>query len=150
LEVQIPGQQIPCRQQNEERTTASVVADLMDVDGKEVEGSPRGWIWISADGLQNHQSPSSTVYSSVSNRERDEAGYLEYQMPNDPARDLTLSPVADITMRVQQMDGLSGRLGVATPPSLPTGNALSASPQMLALGELEFDRRFLIFVYLAE
>jgi RNA-dependent RNA polymerase len=50
------------------------------------------------------------------------------------------------------MDGLSGRIGVTTPPSVASWNSLRAiaSPQMFALGELEFDRFFLIRVYLAE
>nr|TKW14001.1 hypothetical protein SEVIR_5G138500v2 [Setaria viridis] len=90
-------------------------------------------------------------------------------MPDGTARDDTLSPVRDITRRVRPMDGPSGRVGVATPPSLATGNALMAteappprtgsttrervsfpSPQMIALGELEFVRVFLIYVYLAD
>jgi len=80
------------------------------------------------------------------------AGCIEYQMPDSPSRVLTPSPVWDITTRIQQMDGLSGRIGIRTPPSVASWNSLRAiaSPQMFALGELEFDRFFLIRVYLAE
>ena len=101
--------------------------------------------------LQN-QSPFSAVASPVANPEGIGAGCVEYQMPDSPSRGLTPSPVRDITMRIQQMDGLSGRIGVTTPPSVASWNSLRAiaSPQMFALGELEFDRFFLIRVYLAE
>ena len=79
------------------------------------------------------------------------AGCLGYHMADSPAWVLTPSPVNDITRLIQQMDGPSGRVGVAT-PSVAAVHALRAtpSPLMLALGELEFARIFLIYVYHGE
>jgi RNA-dependent RNA polymerase len=158
-------QKTPCRLQNEQKRDA-YTGPFPYSNGMEVESSPLGW--TSPGGLHN-QPPFSSVASSAANPGRSEAGYPEYEMPDSPARDDTPSPVLDITRRVQQMDGPSGRVGVATPPPLATENALMAtkappprtvsttrghvsfpSPQMRALGELEFDRVFLIYVYLAE
>lgn len=82
-------------------------------------------------------------------------GRTEAEMPSTLARDHTPSPVRDVTRRVLQLDSPSGRGDVAAPPSLATGNASrpteaqQPSPQMIALGELERVRIFLIFVYLA-
>jgi len=92
------------------------------------------------------------VASPIANPGGMGAGCIEYQMPDSPSRVLTPSPVWDITTRIQQMDGLSGRIGIRTPPSVASWNSLRAiaSPQMFALGELEFDRFFLIRVYLAD
>ncbi|PAN32764.1 hypothetical protein PAHAL_5G510400 [Panicum hallii] len=120
-------------------------------------------IWTSHGGLQN-QPP----FSPVANRRRTEARCHENEMPDTLARGDTPSPVRDITRRVQQMSGPSGSLGVTTPRSLATGDGLRAiespppktdsrteervshpSPQVIALGELEFDQIFLIHVYLA-
>ena len=151
-------QEMPCRLQNEQSRDTCIIPDL---PGRTSHG-----------GLQN-QSP----FSLVANRRRTEAGCPECEMPATPAgcpecempatpaRDDTPSPVRDITKRVQQMDGPLGRLGVTTPRPLATGDALRAieslppktdsriekppSPQMIALGELEFDQIFLIHVYLA-
>ena len=142
-------QEMPCRLQNEQSRDTCIIPDL---PGRTSHG-----------GLQN-QSP----FSLVANRRRTEAGCPECEMPATPARDDTPSPVRDITKRVQQMDGPSGTLEVATPRSLAAGDALRAiespspktdfrteervshpSPQMIALGELEFDQIFLIHVYLA-
>ncbi|KAL6627250.1 hypothetical protein ACP70R_030976 [Stipagrostis hirtigluma subsp. patula] len=136
------------------RTDACAVRELV---GMEVE-SPPGW---TSPGWQN-KSPFSAVGSPMANRGRTEARCLGHQMPlnlenhvqlqaHSPVRDFTPSPVREITKRVQLMDGPSGRTGMAAPPALSTVNALrqTASPQMLALGELEFDRVFLIYVYLA-
>ena len=144
-------QVMPCRLQNEQSR------DTPDLDGMEVERPPGR---TSPGGLQN-QFP----FSPVANRRRSEAGCQEYEKPDTSARDDTPSPVRDITKRVQQMDGPLGRLGVTTPRPLATGDALRAieslppktdsriekppSPQMIALGELEFDQIFLIHVYLA-
>ncbi|GJN40566.1 hypothetical protein PR202_gb29797 [Eleusine coracana subsp. coracana] len=101
-------------------------------------------------GLQN-QSHFSQVASPMAYCGRTGAGCIEHRMPEPPPRDFTPSSVRDITQRVQQMNSLSGRAGVET-PSLDHVNSLraKASPQMLALGELEFDHFFLIQVYLAE
>ncbi|CAM0880241.1 unnamed protein product [Alopecurus aequalis] len=68
--------------------------------------------------------------------------------------DSTPNAVREITRSVQQMGCLSGTAGIEKAPTvepLVTANTLSAtaSPQMLALGELEFVRVFLIYVYLA-
>lgn len=70
---------------------------------------------------------------------------MEDQSPNDE--------IHSITSGFQEMVGPSGRVGMATPTSVAAGNSLraTASPQMLTLGEMEeFDRIFLILVYLAE
>ena len=70
---------------------------------------------------------------------------MEDQSPN--------AEIHSITRGFQEMVGPSGRVGMATPTSVAAGNSLraTASPQMLALGEMEeFDRIFLILVYLAE
>ncbi|CAO2209543.1 unnamed protein product [Urochloa humidicola] len=147
IEPVSPVLQMPCRSQYHEspvRTNACIVPDLVEM---EVE-SPPDW---NSPGVQN-QSHFSAVASPVPNPGRTGAGCLEYQMPDSPAHVSTPSPVRDITMRIQQMDVPSGRVGVVTPPSVAAWNALraTASPQMLALGELEFDRFFLIRVYLAE
>ncbi|KAK3160629.1 hypothetical protein QOZ80_1BG0062120 [Eleusine coracana subsp. coracana] len=101
-------------------------------------------------GLQN-QSHFSQVASPMAYCGRTGAGCIEHRMPEPPPRDFTPSSVRDITQRVQQMNSLSGRAGVET-PSLDHVNSLraKASPQMLALGELEFDHFFLIQVYLAD
>ncbi|KAL6838697.1 hypothetical protein ACP4OV_031411 [Aristida adscensionis] len=123
--------------------------------------SPPGRI---SPGLQN-QSPLSAVASPMANHAGTQAGCFGYHMPlelenrvqlhvvaNSPARGSIQNPVRDITKRLEQMNGPSGMAGVATSPSLATVNALrqTASPQMLAIGELEFDRFFLIRVYLAD
>ncbi|GJN05521.1 hypothetical protein PR202_ga23153 [Eleusine coracana subsp. coracana] len=102
-------------------------------------------------GLQN-QSHFSPVASPMAYCGRTGAGCIEHRMPEPPPRDFIPSPVRNITRRVQQMNVLSGRAEVAAPPSFDHVNSLraKASPQMLALGELEFDRFFLIQVYLAE
>ncbi|CAL4978427.1 unnamed protein product [Urochloa decumbens] len=147
IEPVSPVRQMPCRLQYHEspvRTNACIVPDLVEM---EVE-SPPGW---NSPGMQN-QSPFSAVASPVANPGGMGVGCLEYQMPYSPARVSTPSPVRDITMRIQQMDGPSRRVGVMTAPSVAAWNALraTASPQMLALGELEFDRFFLIRVYLAD
>ncbi|TVU21362.1 hypothetical protein EJB05_30992, partial [Eragrostis curvula] len=141
LEPVSPVRQVRCRVQSRETPTDA------GMFGIKVE-SPPGWI---SPGLQN-QSPFSEVASPTPYRGRTGAGCLDYQMPDTPPRDFTPSPVRDITKRVQEMDGPSGRIRVATPPSVAAMNALraKASPQMLALGELEFDRFFLIRVYLAD
>jgi hypothetical protein len=101
-------------------------------------------------GLHN-QSLSSAVASPMAYHGRSGGSYTG-TMPGTPPRDLIPSPVRDVTQLVQQMGDPSGRAGVATPPSFDNVNSLRAraSPQMLALGELEFDRFFLIQVYLAE
>ncbi|CAD6343521.1 unnamed protein product [Miscanthus lutarioriparius] len=70
---------------------------------------------------------------------------MEDQSPN--------AEIHSITRGFQEMVGPSGRVGMATPTSVAAGNSLraTASPQMLALGEMEeFDRIFLILVYLAD
>lgn len=135
---------LPCRLQDLESPVRTSACDLVEM---EVESSP-GW---NSPGVQI-QSPFSAVASPVANPGGMGAGYLEYQMPHSPARASTPSPVRDVTMRIRQMDGPSGRVGVVTPLSVAAWNASreAASPQMLALGELEFHRFFLIRVYLAE
>ena len=58
----------------------------------------------------------------------------------------------NISKRVQRMAGPSRRAGVLSPPTPVSADALlraTVSRQMLALGELEFHRVFLIHVYLA-
>jgi hypothetical protein len=72
---------------------------------------------------------------------------MEDQSPNDE--------IHSITSGFQEMVGPSGRVGMATPTSVAAsaGDSLraTASPQMLTLGEMEeFDRIFMILVYLAE
>jgi len=125
-------------------TNACVVPDRVEM---EVE-SPPG---LGSPGLQN-QSPFAAVASPIASPGGMGAGCLGYHMPDSPARVLTPSPVRNITRRIQQMDGPSGRLGVAMPPSVAAGHALreTPSPLMLALGELEFVRIFLIYVYHGE
>ncbi|KAJ1282152.1 hypothetical protein BS78_03G028600 [Paspalum vaginatum] len=135
---------IPSRLQCHEsplRTNACIVPDIVDM---EVE-SPLG---SNSPGLQN-QSPFSGMFSPRANSG---AGCLERQMSDSPPRALTPSPVREITKHIQQMNGPSGRVGASRPTGVEARNALraiAASPQMLALGELEFVRVFLIFVYLA-
>ena len=103
----------------------------------------------------------------IPNHAGTEAGCLSYQlMPLDlqnqqqvplqaaspPALECTLSPVWDISKCVQRMVGPSQRAGVLSPRTPVSADALlreTASRQMLALGELEFHRVFLIHVYLA-
>ncbi|CAL4958797.1 unnamed protein product [Urochloa decumbens] len=164
IEPASPVQKMPCRLQNEQRRDACIVP-VLDPGGMELESPPS---WTSRRGLQN-QPCFSPVASSVANRGRAEAGFPENEMPDSPDRDDTPSPVREITRRVRQMDGPSGCAGVATPPILVTGNALREteappprtdstargpisfpSPQLIALGELEFLRVFLIYVYLAD
>lgn len=145
MEPGSPVRQMPFRSQYHEspvRTNACVVPDRVET---EVE-SPPG---LDSPGLQN-QSPFAVVASPIANPGGMGVGCLGYHMPNSPARVLTPSPVRNITRRIQQMDGPSGMLGVAMPPSVAAGHALRAtpSPLMLALGELkEFVRIFLIYVY---
>ncbi|KAF8705693.1 hypothetical protein HU200_030888 [Digitaria exilis] len=123
-------------------------------DGMEVESPHR---WISTGGLQNQSCFSPPVASPVSNRGTTQAGChgYEYEMRGTLAQDHTPSPVCDITRRVQLLDGPAGRVVAATEFSPTTGNASRAteasepSPQMIALGELEPVRFFLIVVYLA-
>ncbi|KAF8663268.1 hypothetical protein HU200_055878 [Digitaria exilis] len=123
-------------------------------DGMEVESPHR---CISPGRLQNQSCFSPPVASPVSNRGTTQAGChgYEYEMRGALARDHTPSPVRDITRRVELLDVPSGRVVAATEFSPTTGNASRAteasepSPQMIALGELEFVRIFLIFVYLA-
>src|SRR5438128_1275189 len=96
----------------------------------------------------------------IPNHAGTEPGCLSYQlMPLDlqnqqqvplqaaspPALEGTLSPVRDISKRVQRMAGPSGRAGVLPPSTPVSADALlraTVSPQMLALGELEFHRVF--------
>lgn len=144
-----PVRQIPCRWQHYDspvRTNAVIGPDLVEM---EVE-SPLG---SRSPGLHNqNQYHFSGVSSPIINPGGVGAGRLDRQMPDSPARVLTPSPVREITKHIQQMDGPSGRVGVARPTSVEARNALRAmttSPQMLALGELEFVRVFLIYVYLA-
>jgi len=121
-------------------TNACVVPDRVEM---EVE-SPPG---LGSPGLQN-QSPFAAVASPIASPGGMGAGCLGYHMADSPAWVLTPSPVRNITRRIQQMDGPSGRLGVAMPPSVAAGHALreTPSPLMLALGELkEFVRIFLIY-----
>ena len=146
MEPGSPVRQMPFRSQYHERhimTNACVVPDRVEM---EVE-SPPG---LGSPGLQN-QSPFAAVASPVASPGGMGAGCLGYHMPDSPARVLTPSPVKDITRLIQQMDGPSGRVGVAT-PSVAAVHALRAtpSPLMLALGELEFVRIFLIYVYHGE
>lgn len=148
MEPVSPVCQMPFRSQYHEspvRTNACVVPDPVEM---EVE-SPLG---LDSPGLQN-QSPFAAVASPIANPGGMDVGCLGYHIPGSPPRVLTPSPVRDITRRIQQMDGPSGRVGVATPPSVAAGHALRAtpSPLMLALGELkEFVRIFLIYVYHGE
>ncbi|XP_039822069.1 probable RNA-dependent RNA polymerase 3 isoform X4 [Panicum virgatum] len=130
--------------QSPARTNACTVPEIVEM---EVESPPGS----NSPCLQN-QYPFSAVASPIANPGGMGAGCIEYQMPDSPSRVLTPSPVWDITTRIQQMDGLSGRIGIRTPPSVASWNSLRAiaSPQMFALGELEFDRFFLIRVYLAD
>lgn len=142
-----PVHQMPCRSlylESPIRTNACVVPDRVEMEAR----TPLAW---DSPGLQN-QSPFSAVASPVANPGGTGDGCLGYHMPDGPARVLTPSPVEDITSRIQQMDGPSGRVELARAPSVAAGNALTTtpSPQILALGELEFVRRFLIYVYLAE
>ncbi|CAO2186074.1 unnamed protein product [Urochloa humidicola] len=164
VEPASPVQKTPCRLQNEQRDAYTV--PVPDRDGMAAESLPG---WTSPGGLQN-QPPFSPVASQAANCGSAEAGFPENEMPDSPARDDTPSPVREITRRVRQMDGPSGWAGVATlPPILATGNTLRQteapplrtdstarepisfpSPQLIALGELEFVRIFLIYVYLAD
>ncbi|GJN05522.1 hypothetical protein PR202_ga23155 [Eleusine coracana subsp. coracana] len=131
MESVSPVRQTPCRFQYHD----------MEVESPPCSISPR---------LPN-QSPFSKVASPMAIRGGSEAVSLKHQMPVTCTRDFAPSPVRDITKRVRQMSGPSGR-GLAPPPFIATRNDLraKASPQMLALGELEFDRFFLIRVYLGE
>ncbi|GJN32131.1 hypothetical protein PR202_gb20609 [Eleusine coracana subsp. coracana] len=131
MEPVSPVRQTPCRFQYHD----------MEVESPPCSISPR---------LPN-QSPFSKVASPMAIRGGTEAVSLKHQMPATCTRDFAPSPVRDITKRVRQMSGPSGR-GLAPPPFIATRNDLraKASPQMLALGELEFDRFFLIRVYLGD
>ncbi|KAM0921108.1 hypothetical protein ACQ4PT_007016 [Festuca glaucescens] len=60
-----------------------------------------------------------------------------------------LSLVWDIAKRLCQIVSLSRIVGVQTPPTLARALRATASPQMVALGALEFDKVFMIYVYLA-
>jgi RNA-dependent RNA polymerase len=147
MEPGSPLRQMPFRSQYHERpvmTNACVVPDRVEM---KVE-SPPG---LGSPGLQN-QLPNSAVASPIASPGGMGVGCLGNHMADSPARVLTPSPVRNITRRIQQMDGPSGRLGVAMPPSVAAGHALRAtpSPLMLALGELEFVRIFLIYVYHGE
>ncbi|WVZ72691.1 hypothetical protein U9M48_021110 [Paspalum notatum var. saurae] len=122
---------LPCHE-SPVRTDACIVPDIveMEVDSPLGSNSP---------GLQNH-SPFSGIFSPRANSG---AGCLERHMSDSPPRALTPSPVREITKHIQQMDGPSGRVGVSRPTCVEARNALratTASPQMLALGELEFVR----------
>jgi RNA-dependent RNA polymerase len=67
-----------------------------------------------------------------------------------PTRTVSIpSLVRDITKRFCQIVSLSRIIGVQTPPTLTHALRATASPQMVALGELEFDKIFLTYVYLA-
>jgi hypothetical protein len=65
------------------------------------------------------------------------------------------NPAQAISVRLEQMVAPSGRFLAATPLNLEVGKpqkassgSQNASPQMLALGELEFSKVFMIFGYL--
>lgn len=98
------------------------------------------------------QSPDTEIAFGLSNQARIEPMSPARQM-HSPVRNSTPSSVQGTTRGFEQMVvGPSPSVGLATRPSVAAGNFLStaASPQMLALGEIEFVRRFLIHVYLAE
>jgi len=84
---------------------------------------------------------------------------VRQMIPTSRRMDSTPSPVREITRHLHQMGCPSGTVGVQTSQTmecvmpvepLATGNTswATTSPQMLALGELEFVRIFLIYVYL--
>jgi RNA-dependent RNA polymerase len=124
-------QKTPCRLQNEHRRDA-YTGPVPYSNGMEVETSLLGW--TSPGGLQN-QPRFLSVASPAANRGRSEAEYPEYEMP-EPCSVATENALMAME---------------APPPrtvSTTRGHVSFPSRQMIALGE--FDRVFLIYVYLAE
>jgi hypothetical protein len=174
VEVGSPNQQMPLRLHDNGGSVGHIARVVPDLANPAV-GSPYGR--ISSVLLQNQNcvegyTPSRGMVSPASNQvgspgHRMPSGlqrHMEIDSPiqpivSTPERVSTPSPVRDLSRCVENMAGPSGSppCPIWVMPQIPpaicpdTTNVLRevVSPQMLALGELEFRKIFMIFAYLS-
>uniref|UniRef100_I1NL55 RNA-dependent RNA polymerase n=1 Tax=Oryza glaberrima TaxID=4538 RepID=I1NL55_ORYGL len=174
VEVGSPNQQMPLRLHDNGGSVGHIARVVPDLANPAV-GSPYGR--ISSVLLQNQNcvegyTPSRGMVSPASNQvgspgHRMPSGlqrHMEIDSPiqpivSTPERVSTPSPVRDLSRCVENMAGPSGSppCPIWVMPQIPpaicpdTANVLRevVSPQMLALGELEFRKIFMIFAYLS-
>uniref|UniRef100_A0A0E0BYM5 RNA-dependent RNA polymerase n=1 Tax=Oryza meridionalis TaxID=40149 RepID=A0A0E0BYM5_9ORYZ len=174
VEVGSPNQQMPLRLHDNGGSVRHIACVVPDLANPAV-GSPYGRISSVLPQNQNcveGYTPSRGMVSPASNQvgspgHRMPSGlqrHMEIDSPiqpivSTPERVSTLSPVRDLSRRVENMAGPSGSppCPIWVMPQIPpaicpdTANVLRevVSPQMLALGELEFRKIFMIFAYLS-
>uniref|UniRef100_A0A0E0BYM3 RNA-dependent RNA polymerase n=1 Tax=Oryza meridionalis TaxID=40149 RepID=A0A0E0BYM3_9ORYZ len=161
VEVGSPNQQMPLRLHDNGGSVRHIACVVPDLANPAV-GSPYGRISSVLPQNQNcveGYTPSRGMVSPASNQRHMEIDSPIQPIVSTPERVSTLSPVRDLSRRVENMAGPSGSppCPIWVMPQIPpaicpdTANVLRevVSPQMLALGELEFRKIFMIFAYLS-
>ncbi|KAK1602773.1 hypothetical protein QYE76_037741 [Lolium multiflorum] len=157
--VESSARQLPYGLHGRESPAGAAACFTPNPVGMEVEENPFGWINSAPMAVDSHlpetahamQPAGSPGFGMVSGL-RDQAGFdspVRQTIPTSRRMDSTPTPVRQITRHLHQMGCPSGNAMPVEPLVTANTSRATASPQMLALGELEFVRIFLIYVYLA-